>query len=126
VPWLTGAPCGLGLPAGERLVALLGVAMTQTAQPGQAGIGGMTLVHAQLLAVAAMVWNHGTTAGQPVRALKRRPLRRRAHGYGACLAALGPAVLEHQVLAPVREARPELDGLFAPQTKGVTIIPSSE
>lgn len=102
-------------PAGQCLVALLGIGVAKAMQFGQARPGGVAFVHPQLLHVVSVCWDERTTPRQPM-----RPVEHLALGLGpdwdlAGLAALGPGVLEHQVVALICVARDELDGLFPAQ-----------
>ena len=113
--WPTG---GRRLPAGQFLVAVLGI-MTKAVHVGEPGAQGITLVDAELLHIVAVARDQGAKAGQPPCAVQHLPLFRGADRDGAFPAALGPARLEHQVVAPVGKARYELDRLFPAQAEGL-------
>jgi len=114
--WPTG---GRRLPAGQFLVAVLGIGMTKAVHVGEPGAQGITLVDAELLHIVAVARDQGAKAGQPPCAVQHLPLFRGADRDGAFPAALGPARLEHEVVATIGKARLELHRLFPAQTEGL-------
>src|SRR3569833_278879 len=80
--------------------------------------GGLALVDAQLLDVLAMIRDQRALAGELVGLLKDVALTLREDRDIPCPPTLGPGRLQREVIAAVRVARLELNGLFASQAEG--------
>ena len=110
--------CSRTLPAGQLLVASLGIPMAQSVHAGQACSCGVALVDPQLLHVTSMGRDQGAEADQASCPFEYISLCLCSNGNGSWLAALGPAGLELDVVFLIRIARLELHGLLAPQAEG--------
>ena len=114
--WSTG---GRAFPAGQFLVAILGIGVAQAVHLGQTGAQGVALIDAELMHVVAVARDQGATAGKSVGAVEGFPLLLGPDGDDPLLAALGPARLEHKVVTPVGEAWLEFHRLFPAQAEGL-------
>ena len=93
--------------------------MAQAVHSRQSGIGGVALVDAQLLNIAAAPGDQGAHSGQLLGLIQQGALLPGTYGDGALPPTLGPAGIEVQVIAAIRPTRADLEGFLAPQPEGL-------
>ena len=86
---------------------------------GEPGTQGIALVDTHLMHVVAVTRDQGAETGQPARAIEHVSLFIGPDRDNPFPATLGPACLEHKMVAPVGKARLELHGFFPAQAKGL-------
>jgi hypothetical protein len=99
-------------PAGEFQVALLGIGMAQAVHFRKTRIGCVALVYSELFDIAAPAGDQGAQSGQALGLLQQGALLFGADGDDAFPPALGPAGFQVQMIAPIRPAEPDLEGLL--------------
>ncbi len=106
------------LRPGQRLVAVLGVGMTEAMGIPQPGFEGVIFKALELLDVAEVVRNHRVLAfDERDRVLQHLTLLQRCDRHGAGPAALGPTALQRDVVSTDGSQRLEFQRLLAAQTE---------